>query len=260
VLHCQPKIDLATREITGVEALIRWRHPKQGLLPPDSFMPEVEHTQLIEPVTRWVLNTALRQHRVWRDEGFELTIAVNVSARSLAHESRLPDTVAELTERWGTAPGRLALELTESALIEAAAPAVLARLHELGERVSIDDFGTGYLSLAYLHRLPVDEIKIDRSFVMNLATVSDTAIIVRSTIELAHNLGLAVVAEGAEDESVTNMLLEYECDAAPGYLFGRPAPAEELTELLAKSVAPAARFTAASPKRSKASALAGGQP
>ena len=260
VLHYQPKIDLATREITGVEALIRWRHPTQGLLLPDSFMSEVEHTQLMEPVTRWVLNTALRQHRIWRDEGFELTIAVNVSARSLAHESRLPDTVAELTETWGTAPGRLTLELTESALTEAAAPAVLARLHEMGERVSIDDFGTGYSSLAYLHRLPVDEIKIDRSFVMSLATVSDTAIIVRSTIELAHNLGLAVVAEGVEDESVTKMLLEYECDAAQGYLFGRPAPAEELTELLAKSVAPGARFTAASSERSQASALAGAQP
>jgi diguanylate cyclase (GGDEF)-like protein/PAS domain S-box-containing protein len=232
VVHYQPKIDLATRRITGVEALVRWRHPEQGLLLPASFMPEVQRTQLIEPVTRWVLGEALRQQRRWRDEGIDLTMAVNVSARSLRTGSPLPDAVAELTEIWDTAPGRLTLELTEGSLVEAAAPAILARLHELGVVLSIDDFGTGYSSLAYLQRLPMDEIKIDRSFVMNLAAEGDDAIIVRSTVALAHNLGLRVVGEGVEDESVAGILLGYECDDAQGYLFGRPAAAEQLTELL----------------------------
>ncbi len=240
ILHYQPKIDLATREITGVEALVRWQHPTQGLLTPASFMEEVERTHLIAPVTGWVLNEALRQQRRWRDEGLDLTMAVNVSARSLREASTLPETVAELTELWGTAPGRLTLELTESALIGDAAPAVLTRLHTMGE-LSIDDFGTGYSSLAYLRRLPVNEIKIDRSFVMNLTPSSDEAIIVRSTIDLAHNLGLRVVAEGVEDENVAKILLEYECDGAQGYHFGRPAAAEDLTDLLRSSVSPAPR-------------------
>jgi diguanylate cyclase (GGDEF)-like protein/PAS domain S-box-containing protein len=232
VLDYQPKIDLATGSISGVEALVRWQHPTQGLLAPASFIGEVERTHLIAPVTRWVLNAALHQQRIWRDEGLDLTMAVNVSASSLRESSTLPDTVAELTQLWDTAPGRLTLELTEGALIEDAAPHVLERLHDMGQRISIDDFGTGYSSLAYLQRLPVDEIKVDKSFVMNLAAVNDDAIIVRSTIDLAHNLGLTIVAEGVEDENVANMLVEYECDAAQGYHFGRPTTAENLTELL----------------------------
>ena len=234
ILHYQPKIDLLTRAITGVEALIRWQHPTQGLLPPASFMPEVERTHLIAPVTRWVLDTALRQQRLWRDAGFDLTMAVNVSARSLREASTLPDTVAELTQLWGTLPSSLTLELTESALIGDAAPGVLTRLHTMGE-LSIDDFGTGYSSLAYLQRLQVNEIKIDRSFVMNLASVSDDEIIVRSTIDLAHNLGLTVVAEGVEDERVAEMLIGYECEAAQGYLFARPGSAEQIAGLLTES-------------------------
>jgi diguanylate cyclase (GGDEF)-like protein/PAS domain S-box-containing protein len=232
VLHYQPKIDLASGRIFGVEALVRWQHPVHGLLSPASFIAEVERTDLIAPMTRWVLNAALCQQRMWRDEGLELTMAVNVSARSLRHASSLPDTVAELTAAWGTDPDRLILELTEGALIEAAAPVVLARLHNMGERLSIDDFGTGYSSLAYLQRLPVDELKVDRSFVTSLEASSDDAIIVRSTIELAHNLGLTVVAEGVEDEGVRELLVGYGCDAAQGYLFGRAVPPAELTEWL----------------------------
>ena len=230
VLHYQPKIDLLTGHIFGVEALLRWQHPTHGLLAPGSFMPEVERTDLIVPVTNWVLNSALRQQHEWREAGIELTVAVNVSARSLGYESSLPDTIAELTETWDTALGQLILELTESGLIEAAAPDMLTRLHSMGEKLSIDDFGTGYSSLAYLQRLPVDELKIDRSFVTSLADVSDDAIIVRSTIDLAHNLGLKVVAEGVENEAVLKTLTEYGCDAAQGYLFGRPVPAGEITE------------------------------
>jgi EAL domain-containing protein (putative c-di-GMP-specific phosphodiesterase class I) len=204
-------------------------------------MPAVERTQLIAPVTRWVLNEALRQQRAWRDEGLDLTMAVNVSSRSLRPDSGLIDDVTEMTALWDTAPGRLTLELTESGLIEDAAPAVLARLHEMGERLSIDDFGTGYSSLAYLQRLPVDELKIDRSFVMNLAAVNDDAIIVRSTIDLAHNLGLTVIAEGVEGEQAAAMLLAYGCDGVQGYHFGRPSAGQELAALLASPVAPIAR-------------------
>ncbi len=143
--------------------------------------------------------------------------------------------VAELIDHWGTQRERLTLELTEGAIIETSAPAVLAQLHEMGVQLSIDDYGTGYSSLAYLQRLPVDEVKIDRSFVTTLATVADDAIIVRSTIELGHKLGLTVVAEGVEDEAAAGLLLEYGCDVAQGYLFGRPVPARELTSMLSEA-------------------------
>ncbi len=234
VVHYQPVIDLVTRRTFGVEALVRWRHPRHGLLLPGSFVPEVERTALIAPVTRWVLNETLRQQRVWRDQGLDVTVAVNISARTLRRAGDLPDTVAELTERWGTPPGRLTLELTEGALIEAAAPEVLARLHDLGVTVSIDDFGTGYSSLAYLQKLPIDQIKIDRCFVTNLASIPGDAVIVRSTIELAHNLDLTVVAEGIEDEVALERLHEYGCDSAQGYFFSPACAADELTAWLAE--------------------------
>ena len=228
VLHYQPKINLVTREISGVEALLRWQHPVRGLLAPASFMAEVERTELITPVTRWVLNEALRQQRSWLDQGVDLTMAVNLCVYSLRDTNNLPDTVAELTDIWGTAPERLILELTEGALIQAAAPEILGRLHNMGEIMSIDDYGTGYSSLAYLQRLPVDEIKIDRSFITSLAVRSDDAVIVRSTIDLAHNLGLTVVAEGVEDQGAMDLLAEYGCDSVQGYFLGRPCPAQEL--------------------------------
>jgi diguanylate cyclase (GGDEF)-like protein/PAS domain S-box-containing protein len=234
VVHYQPKIDLTSGEIFGVEALVRWQHPTRGLLQPVSFMPEVERTDLIEPVTSYVLSTALRQQQVWREQGIELTMAVNVSARSLGPDSGLPEMIAALTGMLGTTRGQLTLELTEGGLIEAAAPEMLGRLHDMGERLSIDDFGTGYSSLAYLQRLPVDEIKIDRSFVTGLAEVHDDATIVRSTIDLAHSLGLKVVAEGVEDQAVLKALIEYGCDAAQGFLFGRPVAAAEITKRLAQ--------------------------
>jgi diguanylate cyclase (GGDEF)-like protein/PAS domain S-box-containing protein len=240
VLHYQPKVDLASRKTTGVEALVRWQHPTGGLLMPAQFMPEASRSELIEPLTTWVLDQALRQQRAWRDAGMELTMAINISARSLTRGSAFPDTVARLTDRWGAAPGALILELTESALIDAEGPVVLELLHGMGERVAIDDFGTGHSSLVYLQRLPIDEIKVDRSFVINLATVSSDAVIVRSTIELAHNLGLTVVAEGVEDEVALGMLVEYGCDSAQGYLFSRPRPAAELTAWLTESASGAA--------------------
>jgi diguanylate cyclase (GGDEF)-like protein/PAS domain S-box-containing protein len=235
VLHYQPKIDLAgPRRTKGVEALVRWQHPTDGLLMPGQFMPEAERSELIEPLTSWVLNEALRQQRLWSDAGLDLTMAVNISARSLGLGSDLPDTVARLTETWGIAPGTLILEVTENALIDGDA-GVLDLLHAMGERLAIDDFGTGHSSLVYLQRLPIDEVKIDRSFVMNVASAPGDAVIVRSTIELAHNLGLTVVAEGVEDEVALDMLVMNGCDSAQGYLFSRPCPAEELTLWLTES-------------------------
>ena len=212
-------------------------HPLSETSETARFMSEAEGSEVIEPLTCWVLEAALRQQKVWRDQGIDLTMAVNVSARSLRLDSNFPDTVAELLRRWGTSANGLTLELTEGALIEDAAPAVMARLHEMGQMLSIDDFGTGYSSLAYLQRLPVDEIKIDRSFISSLLATSDDAFIVRSTIDLAHNLRLKVVAEGVEGEDVAKLLLEYECDAAQGYHFARPAAPEQLTEQLRSSVA-----------------------
>jgi diguanylate cyclase (GGDEF)-like protein/PAS domain S-box-containing protein len=232
VVHYQPVIDLATHRTTGVEALLRWRHPKQGLLQPGSFLPQAERTPLITPLTRWVLNDALRQQQAWRAECIDLTMAVNIAAPILKPNGDLPDTVAELTGIWDSAPGRLTLELTEGTLIEPAAPGILARLHDMGGKVSIDDFGTGYSSLAYLQNLPVDQLKIDQSFVMNLADVKGNAVIVRSTIDLAHNLGMTVVAEGVEDERTLDILAQYGCDSAQGHLFSPALTADELTSWL----------------------------
>jgi EAL domain-containing protein (putative c-di-GMP-specific phosphodiesterase class I) len=202
---------------------------------PAAFMPEAERSELIEPLTSWVLDEALHQQRLWSDAGIDLKMAVNISARSLVRGSSLPDTVAQLTATWGIAPGQLTLELTEIALIDANAPVVLGLLHAMGERLAIDDFGTGHSSLVYLQRLPIDQLKVDRSFVMSLASVPGDAVIVRSTIDLAHNLGLAVIAEGVEDEVALDMLVDYGCDIAQGYYFSRPCPADELTAWLIES-------------------------
>jgi diguanylate cyclase (GGDEF)-like protein/PAS domain S-box-containing protein len=236
VLHYQPKVDLtAGLRTTGVEALVRWQHPTSGLLMPAEFMPEAEGSELIEPLTKWVLSEAVRQQSVWSDAGIDLTMAVNVSAHSLTQHSDLPDMVAGLTERWGVTPGRLTIEVTENAVINSDMSYVLELLRAMGERLSIDDFGTGHSSLAYLQNLTVDEIKIDRSFVMNLCTVRGDATIVRSTIELAHNLGLTVVAEGIEEEAALQILVDDGCDVGQGYFFSRPCPAEELTAWLMES-------------------------
>ena len=177
----------------------------------------------------------MQQQREWDDGGIDLTMAVNISAHSLTARSMLLGTLEKVHKTWDTKPDRLILELTESALIESAAPRLLGQIHDLGIKLSIDDFGTGYSSLSYLQRLPVDEIKIDKSFVTGLANCDeddDDPVIVRSTIELAHNLGLTVVAEGVEDNVALDMLSKYRCDRAQGYFLGRPCPAHELTPRL----------------------------
>jgi EAL domain-containing protein (putative c-di-GMP-specific phosphodiesterase class I) len=235
LLHYQPKIDLTTLKITGVEALIRWKHPSGRVFMPAEFMPEVEHSELMLPITEWVIDEALRTLRSWRDQGYELTMAVNLGARCLAQGSGLFQTADRLTKAWGIAPADLTFEITESALIDTAVPGLLERLQGMDERLAIDDFGTGYSSLVYLQRLPVTEVKADRSFVLTMASVEEDAVIVRSIIDLAHNLSLQVVAEGVEDETTMNMLVECGCDLAQGFHFGRPVADKDLVKWLESS-------------------------
>ncbi len=229
VLHYQPKVALASGQRRWVEALVRWPHPVEGLIPPDAFIPLAEETGLIDPLTRWVLAEALRQRRVWQQAGYDVTVEVNMSAVTL-RDAAFPDTVAALLRTDDTPPARLRLELTESALMTdpGGAAALLDQLNALGVRSVIDDFGTGYSSLAYLTQLPVDELKIDRSFVRTMAAESASAAIVRATIGLAHSLGLTVVAEGVEDRATWDLLAQLGCDLAQGYYISRPLPAPEL--------------------------------
>jgi EAL domain-containing protein (putative c-di-GMP-specific phosphodiesterase class I) len=236
LLHYQPKVDLRSGRVKGVEALIRWQHPERGMVPPDQFVPIAEHTGLIRPLTQYVLEMAAQQCSAWRRGGFELTVACNLSARTL-HDRALPEQIAAILERWSLPPDALELEITESAIMSdpVRAMAVANRLNELGVGLVIDDFGTGYSSLEYLKQLPVSEMKIDKSFVLDMdANESDSAI-VRSTIGLAHNLGLKVVAEGVETAEVMNRLSTLGCDLAQGYYFGRPMPAGELSVRLEAS-------------------------
>lgn len=227
-LHYQPKIDLDSGEVTGVEALARWRHPERGFVPPGQFVQLAEHTGLIKPLTLWVIGDALRQCREWRDAGTEVNVAVNLSARNL-HDPSLPDHVAELLQRWEAEAGWLEVEITESAIMAdpARAREILTRLHELGVTISIDDFGTGYTSLSFLNHLPVDEIKIDRTFVTDVSANEDNAFIVQSIIVLGHHLRLDVVAEGVEDQEGLEVLRGMKCDVAQGYYLSRPLPADQ---------------------------------
>jgi diguanylate cyclase (GGDEF)-like protein/PAS domain S-box-containing protein len=235
-LHYQPKVDLTTRQVTGVEALARWQHPEYGFIPPDQFIPPTEQTGLIRPFTRWVLSSAFRQCEAWRRRGLRLDLAVNISARSL-HDPQLPGQISELLKTHGMAATALRLEITESAIMEDPGRAIeiLKRIRESGIHLSLDDFGTGYSSLGYLKELPVDEVKIDKSFVKDLLTSGNAEAIVRSTIDLGHHLGLKVVAEGVEDEDVWNRLAALGCDAAQGYYMSRPLPTDALTHWLDES-------------------------
>ena len=233
-LHYQPKAELGTGRVSGFEALLRWNHPEFGFIPPDEFIPIAEHTGLIRPLTTWVLTEAVRQARTWHDRGSVLSVAVNLSVRSLM-DGRLPDEVANALERAELDARSLILEITESTIMADPNRAIetLRRLSDHGVSLAIDDFGTGYSSLAYLKKLPVDEVKVDKSFVMNMATDQDDAVIVRSTVDLARNLGLRVVAEGVEDESSWDHLRRLGCDAVQGYYLARPMPATDVLKWLA---------------------------
>jgi diguanylate cyclase (GGDEF)-like protein len=242
VVHYQPKANLKTGEISSVEALVRWQHPERGLMRPDDFIPLAEHTELIKPLSLYVLETAMRQCREWRDAGYTLSVAVNLSTRSLLDE-QFPRDVAALVSKFKFDPTWLQFEITESTLMADAwrAMSVLERLSAMGVGLSIDDYGTGYSSLSYVKRLPIREIKIDKSFVMNMATDENDAVIVRSTIDLGRNLGLRVVAEGVETEEVWNQLVMLGCDMAQGFYLSVPVPADKLTESVDSSLEASAR-------------------
>jgi diguanylate cyclase (GGDEF)-like protein len=233
-LHYQPKVDLREGRVIGVEALVRWEHPELGLLVPDSFIPLIEQTALIGPLTLNVIDQALAQTVAWRRRGIALQMAVNLSARNLL-DPDLPDRVAKLLASHDVPADQLVVEVTESSAM--ADPErgirVLSALREMGVGVSIDDFGTGNASIEYLAGLPATELKIDRSFVTDILEHTRDQAIVRATIDLARNLGLKVVAEGIETREALEHLAAQGCDIGQGYLFSRPLPAEELTQRLA---------------------------
>ncbi|HEX5119585.1 MAG TPA: EAL domain-containing protein [Pseudonocardiaceae bacterium] len=228
-LHYQPKVALPSRQILGVEALVRWRHPEYGLLPPDEFVPAVEATGLIGALTSFVTERALTKVRKWLDRGIRMSAAVNLSVRDLEDEA-FPDLVAEALARHNVPAELLTFELTESGVMsdpEQALP-VLRRLHALGVVLAVDDFGTGYSSLAYLRQLPVDEVKIDKSFVLGMGSDLGDLAVVRSIVELGHSLGLTVVAEGVEEDAARDQLIEMGCHVAQGYLISRPLSEDRL--------------------------------
>jgi EAL domain-containing protein (putative c-di-GMP-specific phosphodiesterase class I) len=233
-VHYQPRVRLADGRVRGFEALVRWQHPRLGLLPPARFVPLAELTDTIRPLTYWVLGEALRQQREWRDGGRDVHIAVNLSARHLMDEG-LASRIEGLLIEHGVDAAALELEITESAIIAdpERAAATLGRIRDLGVHVSVDDFGTGFSSLMHLKRLPLTSLKIDLSFVRQmLASPADRAI-VESTIHLAHDLGLAVVAEGIEDEATFQALRAQGCDEGQGFAISRPMAGEAATAWLA---------------------------
>ena len=228
-LAFQPKLDLKSGRCISAEALLRWRHPERGMIAPAEFIPFAEQTGFVVRLTRWVIEHACAQHVQWREAGLVLPLSVNVSVRDL-EVAGFAGFVATQLQRHGIAPGYLCLEITESAVIDNVSQArkALEKLRRMGIHLSIDDYGTGYASLAYLRALPVREIKIDQSFVHGLASNTGDEIIVRSTIELAHNLGLKVVAEGVETEAALAQLVLLGCDEAQGYYLSRPLSAQDL--------------------------------
>jgi diguanylate cyclase len=232
-LRYQPKIDLSDGRTVGLEGLARWQHPARGAIPPSDFIPMAEATGAITSLSAWVLRTAVKECRGWTTGSRAPTVAVNLSAPML-HDPELPSLVASALHEAGLDPPRLELEITESAIMADpdAAQAVMRRMVDTGVSFAIDDFGTGYSSLAYLKRLPVRAIKIDRTFISDLISDERDAAIVRSVIDLAHHLGLEVVAEGVETDAVRRRLGDLGCDAAQGYLFARPLPAGDVERWL----------------------------
>ena len=231
VLHFQPKVNLKSNVIEGVEALVRWQHTRHGLMPPDDFIPLAERTGLIKPLTLWVLRQSLKQCAAWRLAGLNFSMAVNLSPQGLM-DMELPDTVAGLLASSDVPADRLVMEITESTIMmdKDRALQILTRLADMGVRLAIDDFGTGYSSLAYLSKMPVKEIKIDKSFVMDMHNNKSNLVIVRATIELGHNLGLSVVAEGVENAEVLGILARLNCDAVQGTHLIEPMAASAFDE------------------------------
>jgi EAL domain-containing protein (putative c-di-GMP-specific phosphodiesterase class I) len=240
VLHYQPQIDLRSGAVIGVEALIRWNLPEEGMMAPNRFIPVAEESGLIVPIGDWVLREACRQAVAWRHAGLPvMTVAVNLSAVQF-RRGDIEQSVVHALQETGLDPTLLELELTESILIQNvdSMMATITRLKSLGVKISIDDFGTGYSSLSYLKRIDIDKLKIDQSFVRDLATDPDDAAIVRAIIQMAHSLNLRTVAEGVETPQILQQLCDFECDEAQGYHFARPMPANELANFLRQQPPP----------------------
>jgi diguanylate cyclase (GGDEF)-like protein len=238
-LYTQPKLDLASGHIVGVEALVRWVHPERGMVFPDTFIPFAESSGFVRLLTCWMLEQGAALCKSLQAQNIQLKISVNLSTRDLLDQD-LPAKFAEILQRYQVGAASFCLEITESAIMgdPARAQTTLERLCEMGAELSIDDFGTGYSSLAYLKRLPVHELKIDKSFVMNMEKDLDDAKIVRSTIDLGHNMGLRVVAEGVENEAVWHLLAQMGCDQAQGYFMSKPMPVEDLVSWIQRWQAP----------------------
>lgn len=241
MLYYQPKADIKTGTIHSVEALIRWQHPAQGLIFPDRFIPLAEQTGFITSLTLWAIESAIKQYQAWKEQGIDMEIAVNLSMWDL-HNASLPAKISALFERYDVPVQCIRVEVTESAAMSDPdlTNGVLKRLTAPGIRCSLDDFGTGYSSLAYLRRLPVDELKIDRSFIQHIVDTASDQAIVRSTITMAHSLGLRVVAEGVEDALTLELLGSLGCDIVQGYYLSRPIPPEKFTQWLQQRERPAA--------------------
>jgi len=222
-LYYQPKVSMQTGLLYGAEALVRWHHPSHGFISPDEFIPMAERTRMIKSLTLWVLKEAFKQCAEWRKQGKELIVSVNLSAKDL-HDPELPDLIAGVAASTGVHPKWIVLEITEGSVMSDpdATLCILRRLDEMGYKLSIDDFGTGYSSLAYLKEMPLTELKIDRSFVQDILITENDDVIVNATINLAHNLGLQVTAEGVESEEIFDRLKDYGCDIAQGFLLSKP--------------------------------------
>jgi diguanylate cyclase (GGDEF)-like protein/PAS domain S-box-containing protein len=249
LLYLQPKVEFATGRVCGAEGLVRWQHAKRGLIPPGEFIGLAEHTGLIKALTEWVITTGLRLNHDWVRKGCALPIAINLSARNLRDENLL-ETIRQLQTTWDVAAGLLELEITESMVMDDAefSLQVLRGLRDQGIPLYIDDFGTGYSSLSYLQKLPVEYIKIDQSFVRDMSIDKDSALIVRSTIDLAHDLGRKVVAEGVETQEQWNQLAALGCDIAQGYFIARPMPAEDFPSWVEQFHPPGCNSTTNAPE------------
>lgn len=231
IMYYQPKIDVRTNSISGAEALIRWQHEEHGFMPPDEFIPIAERTGLLKPLSRWVLQHTLDQTVSWHKNGIEIGVSVNLSPSTLL-DPELPDIITGLLASHKLPQGTLTLEITETSIVKDPnlAMEVLIRLADMGIQISIDDFGTGYSSLSYLKKMPATEVKIDKSFVMDMLENESDAVIVKATIDLAHNLGMQVVAEGVETQEIADRLMYLGCDILQGYHYSRPLPNNDFTE------------------------------
>jgi EAL domain-containing protein (putative c-di-GMP-specific phosphodiesterase class I) len=222
-VYYQPKVHIRTGKLYGAEALSRWKHPRHGFISPDEFIPMAERTRMVKHLTVWALKQTFSQCAAWHAHGLDLTVSVNLSAKDL-HDPELPDIIAGIAASTGIKPAWMMLEITESSIMTDPERSmdIIQRLHEMGYKLSIDDFGTGYSSLAYLKKMPLTELKIDKSFVSEMLESESDKVIVKATINLAHNLGLQVTAEGVESQAIVDLLAGFDCDIAQGYYFSEP--------------------------------------